>query len=124
MKVDILWKTRDKEIGIPENTFFLEAKDLKDRIGEENEDILKKVILCRVTGRPFRITKQEFDFYQSTDIPVPDTHPNERYFSRLAMKPKRDLHVHNCVRCEKEVASVYTKEFGVYCEECYEKEMY
>ncbi len=124
VKIDILWKTKNKEIGVPENTFFLEAKDLKETIEEEGEEIIKKVIKCGITGRPFRIIKQEYDFYKMMNLPIPDTHPNERYFSRLAMKPERNLYIHNCIKCEKEVASVYDEENSVYCEECYNKEIY
>jgi len=58
------------------------------------------------------------------NLPIPELHPSERYFSRLAMKPKRQLFFHNCVKCGKEVASVYDEKSDVYCEECYNKEIY
>lgn len=124
IKVDIFWKTKNKEIGIPENTLFLETKDLKETISGENDDIIKKVIKCSVTGRPFRIIAQEFNFYKNMNLPIPDVHPNERYFNRLSMKPQRNLSIHNCTKCNKEVVSVYREYSPVYCEECYNKEIY
>jgi hypothetical protein len=57
------------------------------------------------------------------NLPVPERHPNERYFARLRLKPERNLFVHNCVKCGKEVASVYDETNSVYCEECYNKEV-
>ncbi len=124
VKVDIFWKTKNKEIGIPENTLFLETKDLKETISEENDDIIKKVIKCSVTGRPFRIIAQEFNFYKNMNLPIPNVHPNERYFNRLSMKPQRNLSIHNCTKCNKEVVSVYREDSPIYCEECYNKEVY
>jgi formylmethanofuran dehydrogenase subunit E len=40
--------------------------------------------------------------------------------------PKMELYLRRCDKCWKEIISVYPKwvEFKVYCEECYNKEMY
>lgn len=123
-KIDILWKTKEKEIGIPDNTYFVEAKDLAENISDESEEVFKKAIKCARTGRPFRITPQEFYFYQDIGMPLPIYHPDVRYYDRLAYRPKRELHVQSCTKCQKEVLSVYGKEKNVYCEECYNKEVY
>ena len=122
-KIDILWKTRDKEIWIPENIYFLESKDLKNTIEEENEEVFKKAIKCKKSWRPFRITPAEFKFYKKNNIPLPELHSDERYYNRLWYKPKRELHTHTCTKCDKETLSVYNKNIKIYCEKCYEKEI-
>lgn len=122
-KVDILWKTKQKEIWIPENIYFLESKDLKDTIEEESEEIFKKAIKCSVSWRPFRITPAEFRFYKKNNLPIPELHSNERYYNRLWYKAKRELHTHNCSKCNKETLSVYDKDRKIYCEECYDSEI-
>jgi len=122
-KIDILWKTREKEIWIPENIYFLESSDLKNTIEEESEEIFKKAIKCSISGRPFRITPAEFRFYKKNNLPIPELHSNERYYKRLWYKPKRKLNLHSCSKCNKETLSVYDKNKKIYCEECYEKEV-
>jgi len=122
-KVDILWKTKEKEIWIPENINFIEASDLKEIIQEETEEIFKKAIKCPISGRPFRITPAEFNFYQKNNIPIPENHPNVRYYNRLNYRPKRQLHLQQCCKCNTETLSVYDKNRNVYCEECYKKEV-
>ena len=123
-KIDIFWKTKGKEIWIPENTYFLDAGDLKDEISLESEDIFKKAVKCSKTKRPYRITPQEFKFYKMMNLPIPELHPNVRYFNRLQIRPKRELHLQNCASCYKEILSVYSNEKKVYCEDCYNKMVY
>ena len=122
-KIDILWKTREKEIWIPENIYFLETKDLKNKITEKSEEIFKKAIKCSISARPFRIAPAEFKFYQKNNIVIPEFHSNERYCKRLWYKPKRELHLKNCTKCDKETLSVYDENKKIYCESCYEKEV-
>jgi len=123
VKIDILWKTKQKEIWIPENIYFLNSSDLKETIEEENEEIFKKAIKCPISERPFRITPAEFRFYKRNNIPLPEFHPNERYYKRLWYKPKRELHLQNCCKCNKETLSVYNESREIYCEKCYNKEI-
>lgn len=123
-KVDILWKTKEKEIWIPENIYLIETKDLKESILEEDESIFKKAIKCSKSWRLYRITGQEFDFYKKMNLPLPNRHPNVRYFERLAMKPSRNLYLNTCIKCDKQVLSVFDKSKKVYCEKCYNKEVY
>lgn len=118
-KIDIFWKTKEKEIWIPENIYFMETKDLKDNISEESEDIFKKAIKCSSSWRPFRITPAEFKFYKRMNLPIPEHHSNERYYKRLWYKAKRELNTHNCIKCNKETLSVYDKNTDIYCEGCY-----
>lgn len=45
---------------------------------------------------------------------------------RLNKKPKRELHLRTCDKCATEMISVYPQnaDFKVYCEACYNKEVY
>jgi len=44
----------------------------------------------------------------------------------MKLRPKRELHLRKCDKCGVEIVSVYPKDFEgkVYCEKCYEKEIY
>jgi len=122
-KIDIFWKTKEKEIWIPDNIYFINSNDLKNSISEESEEIFKKAIKCTKSWRPFRITPAEFRFYKMMNLPIPEFHSNERYYSRLWYKPKRNLHTHNCTKCNTETLSVYEKNKEIYCENCYNEKV-
>jgi hypothetical protein len=87
---------------------------------------LSKAIICEVFGRPFRIVKPELEFYRKHWLPLPRKHPDIRHQERLAKRPWRILHLKNCDKCWIEMLSVYDKntEYKVYCEKCYQQEVY
>jgi hypothetical protein len=65
-------------------------------------------------------------------------HPDIRHAKRMALRPERNLSMENCDSCGKEMVSVYTshsplvkegvggdlKEPKVYCEVCYNREVF
>ena len=93
---------------------------------KSDEEILKSIFICEVSERPFRIIKQELDFYRKHNLPLPRKHPDVRHEERMKLRPKRELHLRNCDKCGIEIVSVYPKEFEwkVYCESCYQKDVY
>jgi formylmethanofuran dehydrogenase subunit E len=60
------------------------------------------------------------------DLPLPRKHPDIRHQERLEKRPKRQLYLSTCNKCSVEMLSVYEKEYTekVYCEDCYQKEIY
>lgn len=77
-KINTFWRTKETEINISE----LVEKITFDKIPEiENidESIINKVIICKKTKRPFRITKKELEFYKKYLIPIPRLHYDERH---------------------------------------------
>lgn len=110
----------------PEVKMTLPASRLPDRIEDIPDDILNWAILCEVTKRPFRIQKQELDFYRRQHLPVPHLHPDERYDRRLALRNPRKLWKRSCMKCGKEIQTTYPPERPeiVYCEPCYLSTVY
>ena len=99
------------------------------------DDILKAIFVCEISGRPYRIIKQELEFYRKHNLPLPRRHPDIRHEERMNLRPGRTLYLRNCDKCTKEMLSVYdpkefllgddTKyEWKVYCESCYQQEVY
>jgi CxxC-x17-CxxC domain-containing protein len=118
------WRTiREKK---PEVKKMIPASRLPDRIGDIPDDILNWAILCEKSKRPFRIQKQELDFYRRQSLPVPHLHPDERYDRRLALRNPRKLWKRTCMKCGKEMQTTFAPERPekVYCESCYLKEVY
>ncbi len=125
-KLKIKWRNKDLEINIPEHMVAIAAKDLPNNINDVTDDILKKVVLCAETGRPFRIMKLELDFYRSYHLPLPIFHPDVRDVNRYKKMPNRWLDIYTCAKCNKETLAEYAPNDTrkVYCEACYNKEIY
>lgn len=117
---------KDYPINMPEWIEKILWEILPDNINKISDDILKKAIICKVSGKPFRIVKQELDFYRKHWLSVPKKHPNIRHKSRFRQKPNRTLYSRKCNKSWNEILSVYPQDvpFRVYSQEAYNKEIY
>ena len=123
-KIKTTRRTRENEVNTPEWITIVEA----NHIGElpSDEEILKVAITCEVSGRPFRIVPPELEFYRKHWLPLPRKHPDIRHAERLAQRPGKELFLRKCDKCGVEMLSVYAENSWsqVYCEQCYNKEIY
>ncbi len=140
----------DYEPPKPEVKKIIPASKLPDNIKDIPDDILNWAIECEVTKKPFRIIKQELDFYREHNLPVPRRHPDQRHKDRMALRNPRKLWERQCdctnnnhnhdprrdghmtvptdlgQRCPTMFQTTYSpdrKEI-VYCEACYLNEVY
>lgn len=62
------YKRQDTEypINVPEGIETIAGTDVSQKrlYNPYSDDILTKAIICEVSGRPFRIVKQELEFYR------------------------------------------------------------
>lgn len=102
------------------------AERLPETIAETPDDILHWAVTCEVSKRPFKIIKQELDFYRQLDIPIPHLHPDERHNRRMSLRPSRTFYSRSCSKCSKSIESTFSPAGPeiVYCEECYLAEVY
>lgn len=115
------WMLDVPSLDVPEDMVSIEAKDLPLLPSPEDKSkITSSAIRCQKTGEPFRITPQEFDFYQKMRLPLPKLHWKERQIERLRSRPERDLYLRRCDSCEKDVVSVYPEstQQKVHCGGC------
>jgi hypothetical protein len=119
-------KWRDKEDNMTGVTKTIPADQLPDNIADIPDDILNWAITCKVSGRPFKVVKQELEFYRRHNIPVPKLHPEQRYDTRFNKRMPRKLHARQCGKCAKDVQTTYSPERPeiIYCEACYLEEVY
>jgi hypothetical protein len=112
-----------------------ESKDLPDNIDNISENIANKAISCEHGGdctdkctKAFKITPAEFAFYKNYRIPLPRLCSNCRHYKRVRQKNPLKLWHRKCMRegCENEFETSYApdKPEIVYCESCYQKEVY
>ena len=118
------WKNTHDEL--PNVEKVIPAEKLPQSIADVPDDILNWAVTCEETKRPFRIIKQELEFYRQLDIPVPHFHPDERHRRRMELRPSRIFYDRNCSKCGKEIATTFAPDRPetIYCEECYLNEVY
>ena len=114
----------DYEAPFPTVDKIIPAKKIPDDISKIPDDILNWAIECEVTKKPFRIIKQELDFYRKHNLPIPRRHPDQRHLDRMALRNPRKLYERVCDKCGKDMITTYAPERPemVYCEECYNRD--
>jgi len=121
------YKRQDKNYDpvIPE---WANVIDWKTTIDDptQDEDILKAIFVCEVSWRPYRIIKQELEFYRKHNLQLPRKHPDIRHEERMKLRPGRTLYLRNCDKTGEEILSVYAPDYPgkVYSEKAYQQEIY
>jgi hypothetical protein len=127
------YKWKDKE----ERNYQIDIKneDIPDNIKDINDDIIGKVIECGHKGtcnqqctEAFKIIPEELQFYHRMNLPLPRLCPNCRHYERLSQRNPLKLWHRTCMKegCNNEFETSYSPERPeiIYCESCYQKEVY
>ena len=120
------WRWRDQTEETPVAFHTIDASELPDSIYETPDDVLNWVTRCHKTDRPYKIIRQELDFYRKMHLPTPRIHPDERHKRRIALRNPKKLWNMTCANCQKPIATSHSpkRPEKVVCEECYLKEVY
>jgi hypothetical protein len=109
-------------------TITKKASELPDDIKDVDDSILNEVIECEVTKKAFKITPFELQFYRRMNVPIPRIHQDERYIQRLKLRNPMKLWHRKCMNegCQNEFETSYAPDRPeiVYCEKCYQQEVY
>ena len=108
---------------------------IPDNIDEVDNKILKEVFGCahkeecdHQCGIAFRLTNYELKFYKKHLIPLPILCPNCRYYERIKVIPSLKLWHRKCMKegCKNEFETPYAPDRPeiIYCEKCYQQEIY
>jgi len=128
------YKWKDKE----ERNYVIDIKseDIPDSIKNIlDSDILNKVIECSHKGtcnqqctEAFKIIPEELSFYRRMNLPLPHLCPNCRHYERLSQRNPMKLWHRSCMKkgCTNTFETSYASDRPeiVYCEYCYQKEVY
>ena len=129
------WQWEDKVPGIFGKE-TLKPEEIPDTIGDVKDDIIKEVLRCENCTKNYNIVPFELSFYRKENIPIPHICPDCRYKRRFDMRPPRKLWHEKCKcvlenhdhtgRCPNEFETPYAPERKekIYCESCYNKEVY
>jgi len=129
------WRWEDKTLGVfgKEN---IKTEDIPDTIEEIEDDVFEKVFKCVGCSKNYNLTNYEFLFYKKEKIPLPRLCQECRFAKRFAIRLPRKLWSRTCMcdkenhehqgKCEVEFETAYAPERleKVYCETCYNKEIY
>jgi len=113
-----------------------ESKNPEDYVGPKTQvpesiegvdsSICDRILSCEVTRELYKITPQEFTFYQKMGIPLPKRTPKQRLMDRIAQRNPRQLWERQCGKCGVSIESSHHPEDSrvIYCGSCYLNELY
>lgn len=103
----------------PSAEFAPSSYQVPDSIEEVTDDILKAVLSCEVTGRNYKLQKQELAFYRKMNIPVPKLCPDERHTRRMKLRNGRTIYERSCAASGQKILSTIPPDSPaeVLCEE-------
>jgi hypothetical protein len=110
----------------------------EDEVPEVTESVLNQILVCKDCKKNFRITQSELDFYKRMNIPIPHKDFECRHQDRIKKRNPRKLWLRKCMceqnnhshhansKCSNKFQTAYSPERLeiVYCEECYQQEIY
>jgi hypothetical protein len=108
---------------------------IPDNIEDVNEEILNEVLECEHDMKcdhqclkVFKILPYELQFYKKNNIPIPNKCPNCRYYERFSQMLPQKLWHRKCMKegCKNEFETSYAPDRPeiIYCESCYNREVY
>ncbi|HEV7424002.1 MAG TPA: hypothetical protein VGO21_02310, partial [Candidatus Paceibacterota bacterium] len=137
-KEEVLAKGWHWEDSIP-GTFGKEtisSAQIPDKIEDVPESYLGEVFVCMDCSKNYNITGNELNFYKRENLPLTRRCPNCRYKRRFDLRLPRKLWHRTCMcdkkhtthagPCAVEFETSYAPERPekVYCEKCYQQEVY
>lgn len=118
------WKDNVDEPLQTEKT--IAAERLPDLTEDTPDDVLNWAIVCRETGKAFKLTKKELEFYREQNVPIPRIHHQKRHLDRAARRRPQKLWERTCDKCRSHIKTTFdpSRPEVVYCETCYLAEVY
>jgi len=93
--------------------------------GQNTEELLSSVLICMVSGRPYKIQPHELVFYIKHNLQIPRVHPDIRYKNRFKQMNRQKTYHRKCMNddCDNEFETTYAPDRPekVYCEKCYQQ---
>ncbi|MEA3399403.1 MAG: hypothetical protein U9R00_02735 [Patescibacteria group bacterium] len=125
------WKEKeDKNYKVTIN-----SGDLPDDIDEVSESIFGEIISCPNNGKQeyqcskaYKIIPEELQFLKQKGLPLPRYCPNCRHYERLSYRNHFKTYHRKCMKqgCQNKFETSYSPDRPeiVYCEKCYQQEVY
>lgn len=126
------WLWREKEIKDYQPQKYRVLLDIQ----KVPDNICQATLACKNCKKNYKIIPQELAFYKKDNLPIPKLCPDCRHQARMALRTPRALWHRQCMctqpdhlhhgRCDHEFETTYSPDHKelVYCEDCYNREIY
>ncbi|MDC0357709.1 hypothetical protein OAO01_02760 [Oligoflexia bacterium] len=84
--------------------------DLPDAINDVTDDICSQVLTCEATGKHYRLTTQEVEFYRKMELPIPRLAPEARHQRRYARRTPHKIFERQCSETGEKIFSSFAPE--------------
>ena len=127
-----LWRDDDTKTKGKET---IKLENIPD-ISQINDDILKEVLACKKCQTNYKLLKPELDLYKQLNVQIPHRCPHCRNLDQINKLDPLNLWHRQCMctqpehghegQCKNEFETTYSPERKelIYCEDCYNKEIY
>jgi len=130
------WYSNEDKNYIPTKKW----NELPETLNEVDDSILSEIILCECWDKnkksaqehkcsmAFKITRDELNMYKRWNIPLPRKCPNSRNFELFRQRNPVEFYHRKCSKegCVNEFETTYAPNRPeiIYCENCYQREIY
>ncbi len=106
----------------------MKFSDLPQNSKDYNDNLINEIFACQSCNKNFKLINREIIFYKKHNLTIPAFCFNCRHQKRMNMRNQRILFEGNCSKCNTEIKTSYSKEdqtkYKIYCEKCYQNEVY
>ena len=117
-----------REPNMREYETTIDSSNVPDNIKDVDEKILNEIIKCENCKKAYRIIPKELQFYKRIGLPLPHICHNCRFVERFKFVNPPKLWHRTCMKkdCQNEFETSYAPDRPeiVYCEKCYQQEVY
>jgi len=105
----------------------LPKEQLPANPADYNDNLAKEILTCEQCQKNYRFIPYEISFYKRLGLSLPTRCFNCRHARRMNNRNPRRLWTITCASCNKNIETSYPpekqREYRLYCEACYQREM-
>ncbi len=106
----------------------IKNEDIPKSISGVDENILDEILVCSDCNKNYKIIRAELEFYKRINLPLPQKDFECRHNDRMKKRNGMKLYHRSCMKegCTNEFETTYAPDRPeiIYCESCYQQEVY
>lgn len=108
------------------NTYQGQTIQIPAKISDLSDSVLGQILTCKESGKFYKLTPHELQFYRQMNLPAPLLCPNQRHLNRMQKRNPRKLWDRACQNCNSSIRTTYAPDRPekVLCEACYLNTVY
>ncbi len=106
----------------------IKYEDLPKKSEDYSDKLLTEILTCENCEKNYKLINREINFYKKNKLSLPQKCFNCRHEARMGQRSPHNLWKGTCAKCGTEIQTSYTPEnqkiYKIYCEKCYQQEVY